>query len=244
MRLTSSPNRGDHGEECSSSLIGPETTVLLAPFDAAYVEIPKVACSSLKVAFAQMLGVSLEAAGGNPHAVEFPSPGSDGATEDRLYPGLFTFTFVRNPWDRLVSCYRDKIGGEVDDFTGFSEDAGVAYCLARFDEFTAGMSFDAFVRAVAAIPDERADAHFRSQNTFVRTKAGKLGVDFIGRFERLQGDFTHVARQVGLPSTVLPRLQAARTTVNYVDYYDVEIRKLVAKRFRDDIDTFGYEFGG
>ena len=225
-------------------MIGPECTVLLAPFDAAYVEIPKVACSSLKVAFAQMLGVSLEAAGGNPHIVEFLSPDCDGATDDRLYPGLFTFAFVRNPWDRLVSCYRDKIGGEVGGFTGFSEGAGVAHCLARFDEFTAGMSFKAFVRAVAAIPDERADAHFRSQNTFVRTKAGKLGVDFIGRFERLQGDFAHVSRQVGLPSSVLPRLQAAKTAVNYVDYYDVEIRKLVASRFRDDIHTFSYEFGG
>ena len=107
-----------------------------------------------------------------------------------------------------------------------------------------GMSFEAFVRAVASIPDERADAHFRSQNTFVRTKAGKLGVDFIGRFERLQDDFAHVVRQVGLPPSALPRLQAAKTAVNYVDYYDVELRKLVARRFRDDIDTFGYEFGG
>ncbi len=191
-----------------------------------------------------MLGVSLDAADGNPHVVDFPSPESGSATDDQLYPGLFTFTFVRNPWDRLVSCYRDKIGGEVDDFTGFSEEAGVAYCLARFDEFTAGMSFEAFLRAVAAIPDERADAHFRSQNTFVRTKAGKLGVDFIGGFERLQDDFAHVVRQVGLPSSALPRLQAAKTAVNYVDYYDVELRKLVARRFRDDIDTFGYEFGG
>ena len=225
-------------------MTGPECTVLLAPFDAAYVEIPKVACSSLKVAFARMLGVSLEAAGGNPHIVEFPSPDGDGANDDRLYPGLFTFTFVRNPWDRLVSCYRDKIGGEVDDFTGFSEAAGVAYCLARFDEFTAGMSFEAFVRAVASIPDEGADAHFRSQNTFVRTKAGKLGVDLIGRYERLQSDFAYVSRQVGLPSIVLPRLQAAKTAVNYVEYYDLETRKLVASRFRDDIDTFGYEFRG
>lgn len=34
--------------------------------------------------------------------------------------------YFRNPWDRLVSCYRDKIGGEVDDFTDFSA-SGVAH---------------------------------------------------------------------------------------------------------------------
>ena len=139
-------------------------------------------------------------------------------------------------------CYACKTFSQ--EFTGFSEEAGVAYCLARFEEFTAGMSFEAFARAVASIPDERADAHFRSQNTFVRTKAGKLGVDFIGRFESLERDFAQVSRQVGLPSSALPRLQAAKTAVDYVDYYDVELRKLVASRFRDDIDTFGYEFGG
>jgi hypothetical protein len=49
------------------------------------------------------------------------------------------------------------------------------------------MSFDAFVDAVAAIPDSRADAHFRSQHTFLTTSVGRLpdlvtGIDFLGRF--------------------------------------------------------------
>ena len=34
-----------------------------------------------------------------------------------LYPGFYRFAFVRNPWDRLVSCYRDKIkNGEGPNF--------------------------------------------------------------------------------------------------------------------------------
>lgn len=224
-------------------MIGPDCAILLPPYDAVYIEIPKVACTSLKVAFAQLLGIALEDEAGNPHVVEFPSPDPANSTDGCLFPGLFTFAFVRNPWDRLVSCYRDKIRGEVDGFTNFSVRPGVADCLARFDLFVAGMSFDEFVAAVATISDADADEHFRSQDTFLRTGAGAVGVDFVGRYEHLRSDFERVARSIGLPSIDLPRLQAARRRVSYVDYYTAETRDIVAGRYRVDIEAFGYEFG-
>jgi len=34
----------------------------------------------------------------------------DSATRQAVLSGVFRFGFVRNPWHRLVSCYRDKIG--------------------------------------------------------------------------------------------------------------------------------------
>ncbi len=225
--------------------MGPEIAVLLEHYDAVYVEIPKVACTSLKVALAPLVGVDLEVSGGNPHVVDFPSPpeasGSDG---DRLYPGIYAFSFVRNPWDRLLSCYRDKIGGEVDGFTNFTVRPGVADCLAGFDAFFANMSFEEFVKAVASIPDCAADGHFRSQSTFLMTEPGRVGVDFVGRYENLQSDFRYVSQKIGLPAGVgLPRLQAARNTANYVDYYTLETRIIVSDRFREDIETFAYHFG-
>ncbi len=222
---------------------GPEVRVLLEPHGAVYVEIPKVACTSLKVAFAQLLGISLEESGGDPHRAQYPEPAPAESPDGLLYLGLFTFAFVRNPWDRLVSCYRDKIRGEVDGYTYFTDRPGVANCLARFDAFVAGMSFDEFVAAVASIPDSDADGHFRSQYTFVTNRAGDIGIDFVGRYESLLSDFQVVRRRIALPHIELPRLQAAREPVNYGTYYTPKTREIVANRFRKDIQIFGYEFG-
>ncbi len=194
------------------------------------------------MALAGLLGVDLEAVGGNPHKVCFPAPVS-GGTESDLDAGLFSFTFVRNPWDRLVSCYRDKILGEVPDFTSFDARRGVAHCLARFDAFRAGMSFDDFARAVAAIPDEEADDHFRSQHTFITNTLGDITIDFVGRFEALAEDFRAVCEKLGLPLLMLPHVQAAGTRRRYTEYYSPESREIVASRFREDVILFGYRYG-
>ncbi len=106
------------------------------------------------------------------------------------------------------------------------------------------MTFEQFVAAVASIPDSEADAHFRSQSTFLMTNKGNVGVDFLGRYETLQRDFQFVAKRIGLPAGIqLPRLQAAPHRANYVEYYTANTRRLVGERFRDDIETFDYQFG-
>jgi hypothetical protein len=216
---------------------------LLERYRAVYVDIAKVASSSLKATFAALLGLELSTVDGNPHLLEYPRPGKVESTGGSLFPGLYAFGFVRSPWDRLVSCWRDKVVGEVVDFTRFAE-SGVAHCLARFDAtFWAGMPFDAFVRAVADISDVDADEHFRSQHCSLTNDHGDVAVDFVGRYETLHADFLQVARTIGLPAgTTLPRLQSNPRVVDYTSFYTPETRELVATRFARDIELFGYQF--
>jgi hypothetical protein len=166
-----------------------------------YVEVPKVACSSIKIVLAGLVGVDLRAVGGNPHEAVFPEA-PDPIPGPKACPGMFSFAFVRNPWDRLVSCYRDKILGQAPDFTGFHPARQVAYSLARFDVFKAGMPFEGFVEAVSDIPDVDADGPFRSQHTFVSNGSGDIVLDFVGRFESLQSDSIQFAES----STSLVRI--------------------------------------
>jgi hypothetical protein len=220
-----------------------EYAILLEDYRAVFINIAKVASSSLKAACAAALGFDLATAGGNPHELAFPRPPEPSEAGERLYPGFYTFSFVRNPWDRLVSCYRDKILGEVVDFTEFSE-AGIAHCLTGFEGFSVGMSFDSFVETVVSIPDSQAEEHIQSQFLALTNKRDNLAVDFVGRYETLAADFQYVAVKIGLPPNIaLPRLQTNPRAVAYTDYYSAATRDLVAARFAQDIALFSYRFG-
>jgi hypothetical protein len=104
------------------------------------------------------------------------------------------------------------------------------------------MTFGSFVRAVAAITDEEADEHFRSQHTFVTNAAGELAIDYAGRFETLGRDFRWVCERLGIPGVKLPNVQAAHPRRRCPEYYTPETRDIVSERFRKDISLFDYTF--
>jgi hypothetical protein len=52
--------------------MGPELTILLEPYAAVYIEIPKVACSSIKVAISELLELELDGPNKDPHRSTLP----------------------------------------------------------------------------------------------------------------------------------------------------------------------------
>ena len=79
-------------------------TIRLEPFNAIYFQIPKVASSSLKALFKKELRLP----GLAPHCTRFPVADRD-KLEAGFYSDYFKFCFVRNPWERILSCYHSKI---------------------------------------------------------------------------------------------------------------------------------------
>ena len=130
------------------------------------------------------------------------------------YPDIdyFKFTFVRNPWCRMVSEYiwRKRIYNCPD------------YTFRQF---------------ILNPPTSKSANHLWPQLWFMKDE-----MDFIGKFENLQKDFDYVMNRLNLPQQ---KLTHENCTLHkpYRDYYDDETEEVVAERYKDDINCFGYEFG-
>ena len=134
-----------------------------------------------------------------------------------LWDAYFSFTFVRNPWDRVLSVWdhamRDAPGRMPADFREW----------LRGDEPLDHMGRPVFRRWADDWDD----------------------FDFVGRFERLEDDFAGVLRALdATAAAALPRIDHGSDGRHRLDAYDASSRDLVATRCADEIERFGYRFGG
>lgn len=145
----------------------------------------------------------------------------------------FKFTFVRNPWDRLVSAFLFlKKGGTNKVDRRWAEKN-----LSRYPDF------HTFVTHWVDRRNVNTWKHFVPQYKFVCEPGSQTpSVDFIGRFEHLNEDFAFVQEKLH-SRTSLQHLNRTDTGKrDYRQYYTDATRKIVADVFREDIRLFGYDF--
>ena len=195
----------------------------------AFVAIPKNAGTSIRVAFgvAQGFAAPDEVVKGS-YTRPWPSVGSKQEIHALKAEGYLRFCVARDPWSRLVSCWKNK-------------SRKLNWLRQNTDDFQANMPFLPFARAACSIPDERSDRHLRSQFTYV-FDGDLLLVDRILRFETLEEDWEGLRKQYDLQA--LPHYKRSRSQFYCWDLYNQlpEARELVAKRYARDIEFFGYEF--
>ena len=130
---------------------------------------------------------------------------------------MFSFAFVRNPWDWELSHYRHICRQKSH----------------KHHDTVSQFGFSDFLRW-------RSDGRFKLQQSFI-THNGEIAVDFVGRFENLASDFGYVCQRIGIRASRLPRLNAAPTDDFRAHYCDRDVQT-VASMYRDDIVRFGYAF--
>ncbi len=146
----------------------------------------------------------------------------------------FSCSFVRNPWDRVVSAffYLNQ-GGEnvVDRINNW-------HYLSNYEG-----NFSSFVKEELGREKPRIfrEMHFKPQYKYICDTKNRLVVDFLGRYENLERDFHRLRNELGLSIDSLPHLHESHHR-DYKDYYSKQTRELVAQAYEKDIELFDYSF--
>lgn len=144
----------------------------------------------------------------------------------------FKFTFVRNPWDRVVSAYffLQKGGFNAKDKAWFDKE------LSQFP------TFEEFVTQWLSKENIQKGLHFKPQYHYICDSKGAIQVDYIGYMETINDDFDKIKGYLGLNVT-LPKNNKGEHS-SYIKYYTPETQKIVADVYDIDIKMFGYTFDG
>lgn len=220
-----------------------------------YVATPKVACTSIKRALLPLLQESdlteeeivAETSYVNFHkylrrtGVHMLKSSFENRLRKGQYKNYYRFSFVRNPWDRLVSCYESKVIKK-------RKNPVLLLLKNKTNPFIRGMPFSDFIRMVCAIPDEESNVHFALQSRILGSSKGSAYeyiVDYIGRYERISEDFesvmSHIApgRNISLKHWNISETRGLR---DYRKYYDDRLAEIVRVKYSEDITRFGYSF--
>jgi len=140
----------------------------------------------------------------------------------------FKFAFVRDPYDRAVSYYCYTIRVYTDRVKRGS--------TRRKD------SIDTFSQFLHG--HEQMLVNQTACNYLTGKDNDKVLVDFVGRFENLQGDFDKICDKIKLPRMILPYVNKSenRKKDDYKKYYNDKIYDFVTNIYKDDLKMFGYKF--
>jgi hypothetical protein len=145
------------------------------------------------------------------------------------YKSLFKFSFVRNPWDRLVSGYffMKQGGYQGKDKKWFESNIG------EYD------NFDDFVKKWVTPENVRRHIVFTPQVEFIKI-GNQIKLDFIGKCEKMDQDINYVANHLGVKAE--KRQDNNSLHPCYQQLYTSKSKDIVFQVYREDIKKLKYEF--
>jgi hypothetical protein len=160
----------------------------------------------------------------------------------------FKFMFVRHPFDRLVSAYRDKFRMQPDYFKKYGRKIIEQYrgANASAESLQTGndVTFVEFIRFLVDGGTKDPDLHWSPQHSLCRPC--EIKYDFIGHYETLWTDAKIVLTKLGVANNItFPQWLSNKTIVDSYQamfasvpqQYVVQLRQIYAK----DFELFGYE---
>jgi hypothetical protein len=146
----------------------------------------------------------------------------DGLVTPQMLAGLFVFTMVRNPWDRLVSYYH-------------------WLRMQRFDHPVVGLAQVLSFHDFALHPQVCAMLRANPAQHYVTDATGAARCDLFIRLEHMATDIAPLEAHLGF-SLDLPHANRSPRDADYRRYYAPATQAAVAEACAEDIARFGYSF--
>jgi|GEM_PF-841717 len=212
-----------------------DESILLNDLNCIYMPVPKAGTKSIKKAFAEYLFSTKSDQRFNTDQVNTKGLPFDKVSKteaEKLRDKYFIFSFIRNPFKRVLSCYFDKIRKETS-YMGF---------LRYKNQFYRQMSFEEFIIKISDIPDSDADQHFRSQYIFLTGSKRKLIPHFTGKLEQIEEDFAKIVNRLKCKDLKLKHINKSEVKKSFQEeYFTPKIIDMIIDRYQTDFEMFGYK---
>jgi len=142
----------------------------------------------------------------------------------------FSFGFVRNPWDRLVSLYSFSCQKTIGPNDPFDQEEVKAM---GFEKWL--YEYDSRMKVDSQYADDVPRFQERDQFWWVD------GCDFIGKFERLYEDAIYIHETVGMPIGEFIHINESKHK-DYREYYTPAMVDFVSRHHKRTIESMGYDF--
>lgn len=153
---------------------------------------------------------------------------------------FFRFTFVRNPYTRLLSCYLDRIRRQTSNPR---RQLNVYLRSRNIDPVD--VSFETFIRAACEQNSPTQNSHWRVQ--YDDTLFEYIDYDYVGKFESLWADMEIVSQRIWgelkpemADNSVNKSPRITNAGSRTLEFYTPELTQMVADRYANDFRFFGY----
>lgn len=143
----------------------------------------------------------------------------------------FSFVFIRNPWDKVISSYESYFKKLHPDFNKF------LLWVEKIVEYEK----DGLCFIFKDKNKESMNTHFKEQHKFVNYNGEQI-VNFIGRHENINNDFKKVCELTKVQYMSLEKINATAKKKHYSTYYNDEQMAMVGEIYKTDIELFNYKF--
>lgn len=146
----------------------------------------------------------------------------------------FKFSFVRNPWDRMVSCikmkgfFKVKVNkNNIIDLSGYKKQFGYPLTIENdYRFYNRGKVLDNNKHIENCVYGNFLDEE----------------LDFVGKYENLKEDIAFIKDKLGIKTPFKEHASKSPKRKPYNKYYNENVKKEVENIYYHDIVNYNYEF--